>query len=65
MKWVLIVLGVLLFLVGVVWVLQGSNVLTQGMMAGHRRWIVLGGVLDAAGIALFVWGVTRRRMRAA
>ncbi len=65
MKWVLIVLGVLLFLVGAVWVLQGSNVLTQGVMAGHRRWIALGGVLDAAGVALFVWGVTRRRMRAA
>ncbi len=65
MKWVLIVLGVLLFLVGAVWVLQGSNVLTQGVMAGHRRWILLGGVLDAAGIALFVWGLTRRRMTAA
>ena len=65
MKWVLIVLGVILFLLGVVWVLQGTNVLTQGVMAGQSRWTFIGSVLGAVGIVVFVWGVTRRRMKKA
>ena len=60
MKWVLIILGVLIFLVGAVWILQGANVLTQGMMAGHRRWIAIGSVLDVVGIVLVLVGATRK-----
>jgi hypothetical protein len=61
MKWFLIVLGCLLILVGGVWALQGLNVLTQGAMAGHSRWTLIGGVLAAGGIALVVAGAARRR----
>ena len=47
MKWVLIIVGVLLFLLGGVWVLQGLYVLTQGVMAGDMKWTVIGGILAA------------------
>jgi hypothetical protein len=61
MKWVLIVVGALLFLLGGVWVLQGMYVLTQGVMAGDRKWTVIGGFLAAAGIVLVVVGALRRK----
>jgi uncharacterized integral membrane protein len=61
MRWVLIIVGVLFILVGLVWVLQGTNVLTQGVMAGHGQWTVIGGILAAVGVVLIVLGAARRR----
>ena len=61
MKWILIILGGLLILVGGVWALQGLNVLNQGAMAGHSRWTLIGGVLAAGGIVLVVVGALRRK----
>ena len=61
MKWILIIVGVLLILVGGVWVLQGTNVLAQGAMAGHLKWTFIGGVLAVVGIVLVVFGATRRK----
>ncbi|MGA2615360.1 MAG: hypothetical protein ABSG38_18130 [Spirochaetia bacterium] len=62
MRWVLIIIGILLLVVGVIWALQGTNILPYGQMAGHKRWIVLGGGLGIIGIILIVLGA---RMRAA
>ena len=63
MRWVLIVLGALLVLIGAVWALQGLNVFTQGAMAGHMRWTAIGGVLAAAGIVSIVFGARLRGSR--
>ena len=65
MRWVLIIVGVLIILVGLVWVLQGTNVLTQGGMAGHSQWTVIGGILAAVGIVLVVLGAGRRKAKGA
>ncbi len=65
MKWVLLALGILFFLVGAVWILQGLNVFTQGAMAGHTRWTVIGSIVAAAGIVLVVVAATRRKAKAA
>ncbi|MFI5369146.1 MAG: hypothetical protein ACHQ1F_09055 [Spirochaetia bacterium] len=36
MRWVLLIVGILLVLLGAVWVLQGTNVLTgSAVMSGH------------------------------
>ena len=61
MRILFIVLGVLLELVGIVWILQGANVLTQGQMAGHSQWIVIGVIVDVVGTALIIFGALRRR----
>ncbi len=61
MKWLLIVVGALLILIGGVWALQGLNVLTQGAMAGHTKWTLIGGILALAGIVLVVAGASRRK----
>jgi uncharacterized membrane protein len=65
MKWALIIIGVLLLVVGVIWFLQGTNVLSYGQMAGHRRWIVIGGGLGIIGIILIVMGARRKIARSA
>ena len=64
MKWVLIILGILILVIGVVWALQGSNVLAYGQMAGHRKWIAIGGVLGVVGIILIIVGSRVRARRA-
>jgi uncharacterized membrane protein HdeD (DUF308 family) len=61
MKWILTIVGVLLLLVGSVWILQGLNILTQGFMAGHIQYTVLGVVVDVVGIGLLVAAFRRRK----
>jgi hypothetical protein len=46
------ILGALCVLVGVVWVLQGINVLPGSFMTGDIEWSYRGGVLAAAGLVL-------------
>ena len=64
MRWVFIILGIIVILVGLVWLLQGTNVLAGSQMSGHRRWIVIGAGLDVIGIVLIIIG-SRMRRRAA
>lgn len=56
-----IVVGVLFLLVGAVWVLQGTDVLTQGFMAGQSRWTGIGSVVGVVGILLILLGSLRRK----
>lgn len=60
-KWLPIVLGVLLVLVGGVWTGQGLGYITGSFMTGERLWTSIGLVCVAGGIALIVWAVRRRR----
>ncbi len=56
------ILGVLLVLVGVVWFLQGINVLPGSFMTGQIRWAVFGGLACVIGVVLLVY-VNRRHRR--
>lgn len=49
MKWVFNIVGGLLVLVGIVWFLQGINVLLGSFMTGQPLYAVLGVVLGAFG----------------
>jgi MYXO-CTERM domain-containing protein len=51
---VLVVIGVLLCLVGAVFLLQGINVLHGSTMSGHGFYAVLGGAMFLIGLALLV-----------
>ena len=50
--WVRGVSGLLLCLVGAVWILQGFDVVKGSGMSGHGIWAVFGIVLVAIGLAL-------------
>ena len=52
----------LLLLAGVVWFLQGINVLPGSFMTGQIQWAVYGGIAVAAGIGLFL-GVNRAKKK--
>ena len=54
-----LVLGALLVVVGVVWTLQGLDVLGGSAMSGVTFWAVVGPLVALAGVVLLV--LTRRR----
>jgi len=47
--------GVLLCLVGALWVGQGTDAVHGSFMSGRAQWAVIGGVLIVLGAALLVW----------
>jgi hypothetical protein len=55
MRIVMMVAGVLLLLVGGVWILQGINVLPGSFMTGQTKWAVIGVITMIVGIALVVF----------
>lgn len=65
MRWVISLLGAILTLVGIVWILQGVNVLPGSLMSGHLQYTGLGIIAAVVGIGLLVWvnrrpGITHR-----
>ena len=60
MKWVLYIIGVLLFLMGTVWNLQGLGLYPVGGMAYQIKWTYAGIVVDLVGIGLIVLARRRR-----
>ena len=54
-------LGALMIVVGGVWTLQGVGVLPGSVMTGVAMWAILGPIVALVGVALLVWGITRRR----
>ncbi|MEN3305675.1 MAG: hypothetical protein V7603_1877 [Micromonosporaceae bacterium] len=62
--WVSVVVGALLLLAGVVWALQGFDVLGGSAMSGHSLWAVVGPIVAVAGLVLLLAGVRAvRRVR--
>jgi len=65
MKLVLTIIGVILILMGGVWILQGINVLPVGFMAGQTQWALYGTIVAIIGIGLLVFSRRRRKTPAA
>ena len=63
--WIRGVVGVGLCLVGIVFILQGTNVIHGSGMSGHGGYAGLGGVLVVAGVALLGWAWRARSGRTA
>jgi hypothetical protein len=56
--------GLVICALGVVWLLQGIDVLHGSGMTGHHQYAVLGAVAIVLGAALLVWAERARRRRA-
>ena len=56
MRYVLLVAGGLMILMGGVWLLQGIGILPGSFMAGQTFWAVMGAVLLAVGGLLVLAG---------
>jgi len=51
--------GILLLLVGLLWILQGANILGGSVMSGQSQWLYIGIVVALVGAGLVYW--VRRR----
>jgi hypothetical protein len=58
MKLALRILAILLIGMGVVWILQGVNILPGSFMTGQIQWAYRGAVAVIAGVVL-LWAVRR------
>ena len=59
MKITVKVIGVLVFLGGLVWFLQGTNILPGSFMTGNPQWAINGGIAMVIGGGLF-WFANRK-----
>lgn len=55
------IVGVLLVVMGAVWLLQGLNVLPGSFMTGQTRWAIFGAIAVVLGVVLLL--VTNRANR--
>ena len=61
--WPYLVPGVILALIGIIWTLQGFNVLGGSAMSGSPLWATIGPIVLVVGIALIVIAVVIARRR--
>ena len=48
-------LGVILLLIGIIWMLQGANFLGGSFMTGQSQWFVIGAIFSLLGLGLLGW----------
>ena len=63
MKIILTILGVLLVILGGIWILQGISVLPGSFMTGQIRWAIYGAIAAVAGVVLIVLASKRKKAR--
>lgn len=61
MRVLITILGVLLIVIGAVWILQGINVLPGSFMTGDIHWAIYGAIAVVVGIILIA--AARRKKR--
>jgi uncharacterized membrane protein len=60
LHWILLGIGIVLDLVGLIWILQGVNILPGSFMTGDRFWAYAGGVLTIVGMVLVALAMRRK-----
>jgi hypothetical protein len=60
MKEVIRILAVCLIALGIIWILQGVNVLPGSFMTGQIQWAWRGGIVAVVGILLLVFARRKR-----
>ena len=61
--WLFLVIGIVLVLIGLLWTLQGLNVLGGSVMSGSALWGTIGPIVLIVGVILIVVALVRRRRR--
>ncbi|KAA9105625.1 hypothetical protein [Microbacterium rhizomatis] len=62
-SWPLVVIGVVLLAIGLVWTLQGFNVLGGSVMSGSSLWATIGPIVLIIGAVLVVVAIVVGRRR--
>lgn len=61
MRWLWLVVGVLVVLIGGLWTLQGLNVMGGSAMSGKTIFAVIGPIVAVIGLVVIAIGLRRRR----
>jgi hypothetical protein len=62
MRFVWIVLGIVAVALGVLWTLQGLDLLGQtGGMNGNTTWAIIGPIVAVVGLLLLLFGARKRK----
>lgn len=61
MKLVLNIMGGLIFLAGLIWFLQGINILPGSYMTGDPQWAINGGIMMAVALVIFYFANRRSK----
>lgn len=59
------IIGVLLVISGVIWFLQGINVIPGSFMTGQMSWTIYGAITALLGVALIIGAKKRRKENSA
>jgi hypothetical protein len=54
------IIGIILILAGLLWILQGTNVLGGSAMSGKSEWLYIGVAVAIVGAVLTWWSRRRR-----
>jgi hypothetical protein len=54
------IIGIILILLGGLWILQGANIIGGSVMSGQNQWLYIGIVVLIVG-AIALWWTYRRR----
>jgi hypothetical protein len=49
------IIAIILLLIGVVWTLQGANILGGSFMTGQVTWLYIGIAVAIVGLGMLVW----------
>jgi hypothetical protein len=60
MRYIWMAVGGLAVLAGIVWTLQGLDILGGSSMSGNVTWAIVGPVMAVVGMLAFLFGVRRR-----
>jgi len=61
MRWVGLIIGGIAVLFGLIWTLQGLNILGGSVMSGQTIFVVIGPLVAVVGVVLVVVGVRAGR----
>lgn len=56
------IVGVVLVLMGGLWILQGANIVAGSAMSGQSQWLYIGIVVLLLGLGVLYWSFVRRRI---
>ncbi|HEX3270823.1 MAG TPA: hypothetical protein VHR15_09245 [Ktedonobacterales bacterium] len=60
MRWVWVIVGVLALGTGVLWTLQGLNIVAGSAMSGQGIFVIIGPIVALIGVALLFIGFRQR-----
>jgi hypothetical protein len=60
MRWVWIIVGVLALATGVLWTLQGLNIVKGSVMTGQSIYVIIGPIVALVGLTLLFIGLRQR-----